>query len=72
MVMISTLMKQVLYCQVITSFKNFMQNETGPKKTCPLDITELSRADFPCYYLTDDYDEDNLDKYNNKQQLQNR
>ena len=44
-----------------------MQNEIGPKKACPLDITELSRADFPCYYLTDDYDEDNLDKYNNKQ-----
>ena len=49
----------------IPSFKNYMQNETGPKKACPLDITELSRYDFTCY-LTDDYDEDNPDKYNNK------
>ena len=46
----------------ITSFKNFMQNETGPKKTCPLDITELSCNEFT-RYLTDDYDEDNPDKY---------
>ena len=37
-------------------------NETGPKKTCPLDITELSHNDFT-RYLTDDYDEDNPDKY---------
>ena len=37
----------------IPSFKAYMQNEIGPKKACPLDITELSRADFPCY-LTDD------------------
>ena len=42
-----------------------MQNETGPKKTCPLDITGLSRNDFT-RYLTDEYDEDNPDKYNNK------
>ena len=49
----------------IPSFKAYMQNETGPKKACPLDITitELSRADFP-RHLTDDYDEDNTDKYN--------
>ena len=24
------------------SFRNFMQNEHGPKKTCPIDITEFS------------------------------
>ena len=46
----------------IPSFKAFMQNETGPKKTFPLDITELSSNDFT-RYLTDDYDEDNPDKY---------
>ena len=47
----------------IPSFKAFMQsNETGPKKTCPLDITELSHNDFT-RYLTDDYDKDNPDKY---------
>ena len=50
----------------ITSFKNFMQNETGPKKTCPLDITEFSRNDFTGY-LNYDYDENNPDKYSNKQ-----
>ena len=49
----------------IPSFKAYMQNEIGPKKACPLDITitELSRADFT-RHLTDDYDEDNTDKYN--------
>jgi hypothetical protein len=50
----------------ITSFKNFMQNETGPKRDCPLDITEFSRNDFT-RYLNYDYDEDNPDKYSNKQ-----
>ena len=47
------------------SFRNFMQNEHGPKKTCPLDITEFSRSDFKDY-LNNDYDEDNPEKYNNK------
>jgi hypothetical protein len=41
----------------IPSFKNFMQNENGPKKACPLDITEFSRNDFT-RYLTDDYDKE--------------
>lgn len=52
--------------KAIPSFKNFMQNETGPKITCPLDITEFSRNDFT-RYLNYDYDENNPDKYSNKQ-----
>ena len=41
-------------------------DETGPKITCPLDITEFSHDDF-MFYLTYDYDEDSPDKYSNKQ-----
>ena len=50
----------------ISSFRNLMQNETGPKKTCPLDITDFLRNDFT-QYLNNDYDEDNPDKYGSKQ-----
>ena len=55
----------------IQSFKAFMQNETGPKKTRPLDITEFSRDDFTSY-LTDDYDPDNPDVYVYKIAVANR
>ena len=46
----------------IQFFLNFMQNETGTKEDCPLDITQFSCDDFTSY-LTDDYNEDNPDEY---------
>ena len=43
------------------SFKNFMQNETGPKRTHPVDITQFSRNDFTSYL--GDYDPNDPDEY---------
>ena len=41
------------------SFKAYMQNETGPKRTHPVDITKFSRNDYTSYL--DDYDQDDPD-----------
>ena len=38
-----------------------MQNETGPKRTHPVDITEYSRNDYKSYL--DAYDPDDPDEY---------
>ena len=46
----------------IQSFKVAMHNETGPKKTHPVDITQFSRNYFT-RYLDDYYDPENPDKY---------
>ena len=43
-------------------FMNAMQNETGPIKSCPIDISQFSRDDF-MRYLEDSYDPDNPTKY---------
>jgi hypothetical protein len=54
--------KDIFEINASQSFKAAMQNETGPRKDCPLDITQFSRADFTRYL--EDYDQDNPDKYN--------
>ena len=46
----------------ILFFQNSLQNETGPKKTHPVDITQFSCNDF-LRYLDWDYDPDDPDKY---------
>ena len=46
----------------LSSFKNAMQNETGPKINYRLDITKYSREDF-LTYLDGTYDPENPDKY---------
>jgi hypothetical protein len=46
----------------LISFMNAMQNETGPRMECPLDMTEFSRGDFE-RYMDNSYDPDNPDVY---------
>ena len=53
------------------SFKAKRQNETGAKKSRPLDITEFSRDDFMSY-LADEYNPDNPDVYVYKIAVANR